>query len=355
MSPRSCPSPARAASSSRRDSSSAQPESIRTSPAPSSIAYTLTARSPSLGSGSGIRCTPGATSNAPGRSQSWRDEDADGAAGCAPECPSGRGGLSGTGLPGSRAATAWQHTGPIRPDPGRPDPARSWPARSWPGCPGRASWLGPGWASWPGCPGRGRLARPLRAGPPTAGGGARLGRLGPALAALRLLIGLHDLHRHPASLLDREAMLGGPGPHLGAVLARRRGTRLRVARPVGPDRPRVLGEVAQLVPHLSGVVAIQVDFVILALISELDGDISLAAIEIVNQADDCFLHDQAPHTVSGPGIFSHAVARSYVPPWLPCSRGSVRPEALAYLPADSGVTAKRYRAAWCYAWARMSR
>ena len=63
-SPRSSVSSARA--SSRSATSSAQPPSISVSPEPSATAYTLTAFSPSVGSGSGIRHTPGATGSAPG-------------------------------------------------------------------------------------------------------------------------------------------------------------------------------------------------------------------------------------------------------------------------------------------------
>src|SRR5262249_30957029 len=48
-----------------------QPESISTSRSPSSTTYTFTARRPSVGSGSGTRCTPGATVNRPGSVQSW--------------------------------------------------------------------------------------------------------------------------------------------------------------------------------------------------------------------------------------------------------------------------------------------
>lgn len=45
-----------------RDCSIAQPASTHTSPSSVVMAYTLTARRSSSGRGSGVRCTPGATS-----------------------------------------------------------------------------------------------------------------------------------------------------------------------------------------------------------------------------------------------------------------------------------------------------
>jgi hypothetical protein len=79
-----------------------------------------------------------------------------------------------------------------------------------------------------------------------------------------------------------------------------------VARPLRPDPARVRRVAAQLVPHLGRMGVVQVYFIFLALISERDGDFSLTAIEVVNQADDCFLHDQAPHSVRS----RHFIARS---------------------------------------------
>ena len=52
-----------------RLSSIAQPPSTRVSPCSVSMAYTLTARRPSIGSGSGIRWIPSATGQAPGSVQ----------------------------------------------------------------------------------------------------------------------------------------------------------------------------------------------------------------------------------------------------------------------------------------------